>query len=88
MQTLNHLARGDDGDALVHTDGQQVLAIPGDDQFGSGGHGCRDDVVVINIADNDAWHAGGHVRLTRAVYCATKVATLAPKLWMRAANFG
>lgn len=33
LQPIDDLTRGDHGDALMGSDGQQVLAIPGDDQL-------------------------------------------------------
>lgn len=41
---------GEDGDALMGADGQQMAAIAGDDQFGACGDGGGDDVIVIGIA--------------------------------------
>lgn len=35
-QPLDDLTRGNDGNAVVAADGQQMLAMPGDDQFGAG----------------------------------------------------
>jgi len=52
-------ARGDDGDALVAADGQQMLTIPGDNQLALRGHGRRDDVIVIGIARHCARCAQG-----------------------------
>lgn len=39
-------------------DGQQMLAVPGDDQLGSRGYGRCDDVIVIGVVGHDARHAG------------------------------
>ena len=52
--------RGDDGDALMASDGQQMLAVAADDQCGSGGHGGRNDVIVIGIVEHHARPAGRH----------------------------
>lgn len=49
LQPLDDFTRSDDGDALMAADGQQMLAIPGDDQLGSRGHGRRDDGISIGI---------------------------------------
>lgn len=39
LDPVDDLARSDDGDALMHTDGQQMLAVAGDDQLGARGDG-------------------------------------------------
>ena len=49
--------RGDDGDALMRADGQQMLAVACDDQLGACRDCRRDDVIVIGIVDYDARHA-------------------------------
>ena len=43
-QPIHDLARGNDGDALMAADGQQMLAIPGDDQLGARRDGRREVV--------------------------------------------
>lgn len=58
LKPLDELPGGDDGDALVAADSQQVLAIPGDDQLGSRGHGRGDDVIIIGIVGHHARHTG------------------------------
>ncbi len=57
IDPVDDLTRGDDCDALVSADGQQMLSIPGDDQPGPCSHGRRDDVIVIGIVGEDARYA-------------------------------
>ena len=40
-------------------DGQQVPAVAGDDQFGVGGDGSGDDVIVIGIPLDHAGYVDG-----------------------------
>jgi hypothetical protein len=54
IDPFDDLTRGDVGDALVAADGQQMLAIPGDDQLGPCGAGRRDDVIAIGTVGDDA----------------------------------
>jgi hypothetical protein len=87
VKPVRDLTRGDDGDAQMAADGQQVLAVAGDDQLGSGGHGRSNDVIVIGVIGYEARHAGRRDQATSAVYCATSAAMLVPKLSSLLANF-
>jgi hypothetical protein len=58
-QYRERILGGEDGDALMGADGQQVPAVAGDDQFGVGGDGSGDDVIVIGIPLDHAGHVDG-----------------------------
>ncbi len=78
-------SRLDDGDALVAADGQQMLAVAGDDQAGARSDG--DQVIVIGIVGYPRGTVVGVTKDTSAVYCASNASMLVPKPRMRAANF-
>ena len=50
------LASIDDGDAIVTTDRQQMPTIARDYEINSGSDGGSDDLVVIDVAKDHAWH--------------------------------
>ncbi len=51
-------SRFDDGDALVAADGQQMLAVAGDDQPGTRSDGGGDHMIVIGIVGYHARYGG------------------------------
>lgn len=51
--------RFDDVDALMAAQGQQMLAIPRDDQIGTRRDSGSNDLVVIDITDHHTRHGNG-----------------------------
>lgn len=53
---LHGFARGDDGNARIAAQRQQIALVPRCDELGCTGQSCCQHVVVIGIGGHHAWH--------------------------------